>query len=954
MVFRRWVAVALAVVNVSVIGWLAPNASPRHRAARGRSIGRRRPGLAAATGALPADAVNVVEDLVAKTISFDVRLRAPLGMTLVQSPGGVRVQALDAGGGAAVAGCRVGDAVVATSATVGDAMWPKTTIEGIESAVRSRLIAQQLATLGKDTTVSLRMRRSLDDCEASLRDIRERQSVREAWEVTLTKPLGLTLSATAAGPVVAAIRRSGSASDNNRIAVGDRVVGVSSAFGGRVWPVSTVDGVVAAAAVPTRQSITLRLEREVRVGPWSGLLEITRSPDSAMEEGEADQRVAADIGDVLRAYRELVAANLPATSTGAVLLERCCSLCRSYARAASLSQVDKVALLDAMVRTLRDVSLSAKFVTNAMSSYVYCGRAPAAAALFEACEANSTGLWPQPNVQLVTASITAYGRARRADEAFEVARRMHRWGVEIDVRMGNALLAAAAAAKDVRRAESVFAALTAPDAAGVRMADGVTYNTMVDVFARANRARDAERVFDAMRRDDSVEPTKYAYTALMKAYVAEGDLAKAKNTLESMQTASDERARRAARDAAAPYIARVVELQQQLEAEPARTASIEESIRTCRQNGTSAAAVAFREAGLASAPDTSAWNTLVNGYARTLRWREAAGALRQMEATGVARDILTFTNAATAALRADKFQEALARIVELEDAYRDSGSSDVSLRPNVFSHTIAMLACAKAADLPAAVARLAMMKRDGIPPTERTCAAMLEACLAAKRPKAGLELMAEMRAAGVVDDVVTCTLLLRCQIMAGDARSARALLRAMADDAATAPASAPNLATFNAALSGFVQLGAFDAALEVLRLVGASTYSPNKATLAPLAKIVDGKGEAKSDKRQVTAFLHSALLTLVDYQIVVPYDLYETWLVAAARTNDAERVAGLAVERRRGALRIGRPADDERLERLERAFARPTISTTYSPPPPAGPWTDAQAPSDSAQGERRP
>ena len=172
---------------------------------------------------------------------------------------------MDESGGAHAAGCRAGDRVVATSATLGDPMWPNSSIAGVVSAVRSRL------QLGNQK-VSLRIERSLDDDEVALAELRSRESVKERWEVELQKPLGLTLKNVDGTPTVAQIKKGGSAErSKGRVRIGDRVVGVESAFGGRMYPVTTTKEVLAAAALPT-PSISLRLERDVRVGPWSGLL----------------------------------------------------------------------------------------------------------------------------------------------------------------------------------------------------------------------------------------------------------------------------------------------------------------------------------------------------------------------------------------------------------------------------------------------------------------------------------------------------------------------------------------------------------------------------------------------------------------------------------------------------------------------------------------------------------
>ena len=160
----------------------------------GRHALRARP-LAAAlvetAGLVPDGARHVSEDLVKKTHRFDVSLQEPLGLTLGEAQAGkdtcVYVKTVDESGGAHAAGCRAGDRVVATSATLGDAMWPKSSIAGVVSAVRSRL------QLGNQK-VSLRIERSLDDDEVALAELRSRESVKERWEVELQKPLGLTLA----------------------------------------------------------------------------------------------------------------------------------------------------------------------------------------------------------------------------------------------------------------------------------------------------------------------------------------------------------------------------------------------------------------------------------------------------------------------------------------------------------------------------------------------------------------------------------------------------------------------------------------------------------------------------------------------------------------------------------------------------------------------------------------
>ena len=184
--------------------------------------------------------------------------------------------------------------------------------------------------------VAFRIERSLDNNEIALAEIRSRDVIVETWDVTLPKPLGLTLSDQNGKPAIQEIKKGGSASRaDGRIREGDRVVAVESAFGGRMWDVTTVGEVLAAAALPTRPSLTLRLERDVKVGPWSGLLRKNGEPKPRGAEAARD-RVRQDVGDALNAYLELRRANLPATATASLVLERCGYLAKTYVRRADL------------------------------------------------------------------------------------------------------------------------------------------------------------------------------------------------------------------------------------------------------------------------------------------------------------------------------------------------------------------------------------------------------------------------------------------------------------------------------------------------------------------------------------------------------------------------------------------------------------------------------------------
>ncbi|CAN0427916.1 unnamed protein product, partial [Ectocarpus fasciculatus] len=129
---------------------------------------------------------------------------------------------------------RAGDRIVATSATLGDVLWEKNTVDGILSAVGTRLVFSN--------TVTLRVERALD--AQQLAAARFRESVTQTYEVTLQRPPGLILeqvwdpagSGQADSVVVAGIVPGSPAESSGAVECGDKVVAVSSSIGNIMWP----------------------------------------------------------------------------------------------------------------------------------------------------------------------------------------------------------------------------------------------------------------------------------------------------------------------------------------------------------------------------------------------------------------------------------------------------------------------------------------------------------------------------------------------------------------------------------------------------------------------------------------------------------------------------------------------------------------------------------------------
>ena len=416
---------------------------------------------------------------------------------------------------------------------------------------------------------------------------------------------------------------------------------------------------------------------------------------------------------------------------------------------------------------------------------------------------------------------------------------------------------------------------------------------MIDAYARAKRPDDAQAVLERMRTEAGLGPDRVASTALMKAHVEAGDVDAAERCLEELLEAADE----------------VMERTRVLVAKAAAQSEDGEAPKALLGER----AAAYRRAR----PDATCWNTLIRGYARTLRWRAAADCLQRMRDAGCPPDLVSYTNVATACLRADRPKEALRRLDELERARAAAvavtgpgGRAARRLRPNVVAYTIGCLAHAKTGDLVGALLVLRKMRDAGVAPNERTCAAVLECCLKAGRPSSAMGLVEEMRASGVREDVVTSTLLLRCHLAAGEPAQASRLLDEMEASAVDGAVSAvdgqrgkrsrrstaPNLVTYNAALAGFAKLGAWGEALDALDRA-AARFAPNRETWAALAGI-------SQDRAKGHDFLHDALRLLMRRDRAVGAKAYEAWLLAAARANDVDRVDALARARADGRLRI--------------------------------------------------
>eukprot|EP00429_Kryptoperidinium_foliaceum_P036777 CAMPEP_0176158726 /NCGR_PEP_ID=MMETSP0120_2-20121206/81187_1 /TAXON_ID=160619 /ORGANISM="Kryptoperidinium foliaceum, Strain CCMP 1326" /LENGTH=648 /DNA_ID=CAMNT_0017496107 /DNA_START=307 /DNA_END=2250 /DNA_ORIENTATION=- len=453
---------------------------------------------------------------------------------------GLVVSTMNKDGAAWAAGVRPGDIIKGTSATVGSQLWPKSTLEGVRSVVQSRKVASgsiqfELQRLG--------------------------EAIDNQFELTLTRPIGLELKETEDGYVeVTGFTENAPTLVQYAVKVGDRVLAVDSSLGERMWPVSTVEGVI--SAVTTRlpgKPITFRFERPGGVDATTDE-PITIRPKPAVAT-------------------EINAASIPQDE----LLRRCREVIKRYTKG-SASGTDKFVnkysvpglVADKVVDALASASANVDAVTLSMimNAYLSCRQADKAIEIFEAATGiaasgkasgkdisatkvitgknENTLQYNEEALDNYTASALLKAHAMSGDLA-SVRRVLVALGgpgdlriegssaaswpgtgsegrVQPNTRCYNIAISALADSKAESSFELAMRIFDMMPESGRKTADVpsrslITYNTMINALTSNNQFEEAIDLFYRMKRV-GITPDKFSYTSLVKAVVAmsEGDV----------------------------------------------------------------------------------------------------------------------------------------------------------------------------------------------------------------------------------------------------------------------------------------------------------------------------------------------------------------------------------------------------------------------------------------------
>ena len=160
-------------------------------------------------------------------------------------------------------------------------------------------------------------------------------------------------------------------------------------------------------------------------------------------------------------------------------------------------------------------------------------------------------------------------------------------------------------------------------------------------------------------------------------------------------------------------------------------------------------------------PDTRLLNTVLNGYARQLRWDRASKLLRRLTARGVVADYASYFALLRACAGARVPFEAM-RALRL---MREAGH-----QPDVRAYSLILSCNAKVGRLPASLKLLQQMRSEGLRPNGHVYAGLMEACIVSGEPHIAVDLFEQMVSQGVPPDVVSHTLLIRALLAPADGR----------------------------------------------------------------------------------------------------------------------------------------------------------------------------------------
>jgi pentatricopeptide repeat protein len=508
------------------------------------------------------------------------------------------------------------------------------------------------------------------------------------------------------------------------VQVGDRILAVESSIGGRLWPVSTVEGVISAvtARLPGQQ-VTFRFERRSSVNSldieskrWNedASVNVTESDDFRVAQAVSAARTA-DIASTVAMQK------IPDFE----LLKKCRAVLKRYTTDEKyINKFELPAIVaDKVMQTIASAEAQMDPVTLSMvqTAYISSNRPQKAIDAFEAAvglkgDGSSSVVVPSEAsiagtddkriiptfaaLDLFTASSlmkalqmkgdiasvqrvlqALEGKAGNVIDGLEVGK----WPgtgldglLQPDIQCYNIVMSALAeqpTGDSLQQARDIFKYLTNPgrkgapvDVASDKAAprkDVVSYNTMIKFLADFGAHEEAINVFYQMKAF-GIQPDKLSYTCLAKAVMVNDDL--------------------------------------------------EELLYDMKERGVT--------------PDVIFFNAVIKDLCNQKKLPAARKIVTLMESSGVSPNSLTYGYLMKGLMDAGKPSAALTLF---ESACADSKTA--GLTENVHLYTSAITAAASIGDYTRALEFISRMKAAGVKPNLTTMTALLGACLSAEKPE---------------------------------------------------------------------------------------------------------------------------------------------------------------------------------------------------------------------------
>ncbi|GAQ78233.1 putative Pentatricopeptide repeat domain containing protein [Klebsormidium nitens] len=236
----------------------------------------------------------------------------------------------------------------------------------------------------------------------------------------------------------------------------------------------------------------------------------------------------------------------------------------------------------------------------------------------------------------------------------------------------------------------------------------VVFNTMMSVYVRCGRPREALALFPLMSAA-SVRPDFYSYATAINACAASpGWLPRGISLFEQMR-----------REGVAP--------------DPVVYNTL---LKACTRGGQPGEAVRIFHQMQADGlePTLVGFNTLLDAHAETGGWQEAYGVLAEMREAGFRLDVISFNTLVKACCRAGQLREGLKVLPQMRAA---------GLQPNVGTFTLLISACASAGLSEEAAALFAQLKKEGVRPDALVFAAVIDAADSLARVEDHLKALVE-------------------------------------------------------------------------------------------------------------------------------------------------------------------------------------------------------------------